>query len=131
MFSRFWSVYPKKVAKMDAEKAWKSLAPSAELEDEIVDDVSKRAVSEEWQNRQFIPHAGTYLRGRRWCDERRSVQLEVGSRWYDDCQHQPKCEKRVWHDLKVYKEGQREQSQRVESGTKNDQDPGCGWLPLH
>jgi hypothetical protein len=67
-FDEFWAAYPetKKVGKVAAEKAWRKLKPDAALIATIIADVKKRA----WHpDPQFIPHASTYLNGRRWEDE--------------------------------------------------------------
>ena len=67
-FSAFWLLYPKKVAKFDAEKAWKKLGADEQLA-AIVGLVPWRRV---WMQRgelQFVPHAATWLNGHRWEDE--------------------------------------------------------------
>lgn len=66
-FDLFWATYPKKVAKLDAMRAWeatKRLRPSIE---EIIAAVNKLAVK--CQDPQFYPHPATWLRGGRWMDE--------------------------------------------------------------
>lgn len=70
-FDLFWSVYPKRVAKADARKAWAKLNPSEELIQKIVKALSWQARQEQWQrdNGQFAPYPGTYIRGERWDDE--------------------------------------------------------------
>jgi hypothetical protein len=68
-FAKFWSAYPRKQAKAEAAKAWKSqkLAPLADL---IVADVTRRRLDDcQWRDPQYIPHPTTYLRQRRWEDE--------------------------------------------------------------
>jgi hypothetical protein len=68
-FDRFWSAYPRKQAKAEAAKVWKSqkLAPLADL---IVADVTRRRIDDvQWRDPQYIPHPTTYLRQRRWEDE--------------------------------------------------------------
>jgi hypothetical protein len=70
-FRVFWAAYPRKVAKRAAEKAWGRLKPSSILVLVILADVEGRRKSEQWKKSggQFIPHASTYLNGRRWEDE--------------------------------------------------------------
>ena len=70
-FSDFWSVYPKKFAKAEAEKAWNKLNPTDELVEKIIADVKRRTSSQEWtkENGQFIPYPATYLNKRRFDDE--------------------------------------------------------------
>lgn len=71
-FDDFWSVYPRKVAKQNAVKAWGKTGAndSQSLTDTIIADV-KRRVESEWKGKdvQYIPHPATYLNQRRWEDE--------------------------------------------------------------
>lgn len=69
-FDEFWSIYPKKVSKQAALKAWNHLKPSNELIETILDDVRMRSNSQSWtkDNGQFIPYPSTYLNGHRWED---------------------------------------------------------------
>ena len=65
----FWSAYPRKTGKAQAEKAWGKLKP--------VDRTAALAALPEhvgyWQRNdtatQFIPHPATWLNGRRWEDD--------------------------------------------------------------
>lgn len=70
-FDDFYKVYPKKVAKADARKAWeqtKSVRPDTQT---IIDAVLKQCQTEQWMknNGAFIPYPATWLRGERWDDE--------------------------------------------------------------
>lgn len=69
-FDDFWKVYPRRVAKQNAQRSWKSLKPNDELVKRIVADVNRRLESE-WRGKdmQYIPHPSTYLNQRRWEDE--------------------------------------------------------------
>ena len=66
---RFWTVYPRREAKLDARKAWAQLAPDAALVDTIIQALGWQRQTDGWQ-RGFIPLAASYLRGRRFEDER-------------------------------------------------------------
>ena len=68
-FIEFWKIYPNKVKKQDALKAWKS-GKCEKIADTIIADVQKR-VATEWKGAemQYIPHPTTYLHQRRWEDE--------------------------------------------------------------
>ena len=70
-FEDFWKVYPRKVAKAQALKAWKKIKPSAELAAEIIAAVGAYARTAAWtkDGGQYIPHASTFLNQRRWEDE--------------------------------------------------------------
>ena len=70
-FERFWQVYPRKTAKMEARKVWKRLDPVGGLLDTIMAAVAVQAKSRDWlkENGKYIPHASTWLNGARWEDE--------------------------------------------------------------
>ena len=69
-FRTFWAVYPRKTAKAVAAKAYAALRPSADLQATILAAVRQQAASHDWQKDggRFVPHAATWLRGRRWED---------------------------------------------------------------
>ena len=70
-FERFWKLYPRKVNKAKAEAAWKKLSVTAEMFAVITSALAKQATSIDWlkSGGQFIPHATTWLNGKRWEDE--------------------------------------------------------------
>lgn len=70
-FAQFWKLYPRKVDKAKAEKAWNKLDLTPGLFTEICTAVAKQATSLDWlkSGGQYIPHPTTWLNGRRWEDE--------------------------------------------------------------
>jgi len=71
-FENFWSAYPKKKSKGDALKAWLKINPDEQLQQTIIAAVLLATTQDfDWQKDggQFIPHASTYLNGKRWEDE--------------------------------------------------------------
>lgn len=70
LFDRFWSIYPRRVARQAAIKAWRQINPDQALTDTICEAVVRQSRRESWQrdNGIFIPHAATWIRGRRWED---------------------------------------------------------------
>ena len=70
-FSEFWSAWPRKVGKAQAEKAWSKLHPSDDLVTAILRAIAAQSRSPQWikDGGQFIPHPATWLNGRRWEDE--------------------------------------------------------------
>jgi hypothetical protein len=64
-FDRFWSVYPRKIGKGAAQKAWAAAVRKADP-DRIIEAVERYAWPDE---PSFIPHASTWLNGQRWEDE--------------------------------------------------------------
>ena len=65
-FESFWKSYPRKEAKRDALRAWKKIQPADVAA--ILKGLQTAIRSEQWQ-RGVIPHAATWLNGRRWEDE--------------------------------------------------------------
>lgn len=70
-FDAFWAVYPKKVAKAAALKAWRAVKPDADDRDAMLAALRRQAASPDWtkDGGRFVPHGATWLRGRRWEDE--------------------------------------------------------------
>lgn len=72
-FNEFWSSYPKKIAKSTAEKSFNKLKVNDELLKKILSSLEIQKQSRQWQDKQYIPHASTYLNQRRWEDEEDST----------------------------------------------------------
>lgn len=70
-FQAFWSAYPKKAAKISALKAFEKINPDRVLLSQMIGALKAWCKTEQWQKDggQFIPHASTWLNGRRWEDE--------------------------------------------------------------
>lgn len=70
-FERFWSAYPRHVGKRAAAKAFAKLRPDEELLGVMLVALARQRQSDQWQRDggQFIPHAATWINGRRWEDE--------------------------------------------------------------
>lgn len=70
-FANFWNPYPRKTAKVQAQKAWAKLNPSPELQAQILAALAVQKQSEQWMKDggAFIPHASTWLNQRRWEDQ--------------------------------------------------------------
>ena len=70
-FNSFWAIYPKKVGKGAAEKAWSKIKAPSETIALITTALSWQVKSEQWtkDGGQFIPMPATYLNQKRWEDE--------------------------------------------------------------
>jgi uncharacterized protein YdaU (DUF1376 family) len=66
-FDIFWKNYPRKISKELAKKSWLKINPDDELTEKIIKAVSYQKLSE--REEKFIPHASTWLNGKRWEDE--------------------------------------------------------------
>lgn len=73
-FDEFWELYPRKVGKEDARKAWKRCKdrPANAL---LLPTVRLQMQSEQWR-KGFIPNPATWLNQQRWNDELPTVQAK-------------------------------------------------------
>ncbi|MEB0311537.1 hypothetical protein QN382_19880 [Pseudomonas sp. 10B1] len=71
LFASFWKLYPRKVSKDAAQKAWGKLNLSTGLFNTICEALAKHCLLDDWAKGggQFVPHASTWINGRRWTDE--------------------------------------------------------------
>lgn len=67
-FERFWSVYPRKVGKQSAKRAFEKVKVPIET---LVTAIERQKCSDQWtrDNGQYIPHPTTWLNQGRWDDE--------------------------------------------------------------
>lgn len=70
LFEQFWAVYPHKVGKGAARKAWKKIKPSKALCQKMINAVKLAKKSQEWaeDGGAYIPHPSTWLNQERWED---------------------------------------------------------------
>lgn len=59
-FADFWLLYPKRIARMEAEKAWQKLS-AAQCVEAVTGLLSWRAVWIAESRLQFVPNASTWL----------------------------------------------------------------------
>lgn len=71
LFSGFWKLYPRKVSKEEARKAWTKLKLTQGLYGAIVEALAVQVTTEDWKKEKgkFIPHPATWINGKRWEDE--------------------------------------------------------------
>jgi hypothetical protein len=69
-FSRFWAAYPKKKSKGDAERAFKTIKPSEQLLETMLQAIERAKTSVDWlkEGGQFIPYPASWLRAKGWED---------------------------------------------------------------
>lgn len=69
-FENFWKVYPRKIKKIDAKKAWCQMKKDRPPTQEIVKAVLAQRKCKDWKkdNGKYIPHPGTWLRAGQWDD---------------------------------------------------------------
>jgi uncharacterized protein YdaU (DUF1376 family) len=78
-FAEFWNAYPNHSAKANAVKAWGKVP--AELHPAILAAVESQKQSAAWtkDDGQYVPHAATWLNGKRWEDGTAGPQERIGS----------------------------------------------------
>ena len=71
LFLKFWGKYPKKAGRAAAYDAFKKLGVTDALLLEMLHALAIQSASQQWKedNGRYIPHASTWLNGRRWEDE--------------------------------------------------------------
>ena len=93
-FKQFWKLYPRKIAKLVAERSWKRL-PKKDI-NAIFKVLHEHLIRWKYKEIQYIPHASTWLNQRRWEDELEPIRkrlLEVGETLFKIKQSQNKVEK--------------------------------------
>ncbi len=68
-FEAFWIMYPRKVARKDALKAWASCVREADLVPLFSALVHWRRIWLKRDELEYVPYPGTWVRGERWTDE--------------------------------------------------------------
>src|SRR5688572_23860321 len=94
-FVRFWTAYPKRVAKLNALKAWSQLNPDLETVEQILAAISAQKQQPSWlkDGGQFIPYPASWLRAGRWMDQVEDPRQSNAS-WV--CPHDPVCTEGRW-----------------------------------
>lgn len=67
-FADFWEMYPNKVGKLEAMKAWKKAKPNL---NEVLRALSWQKKTDKWLKNggQFVPNPSTYINQGRWLDQ--------------------------------------------------------------
>lgn len=91
-FIDFWSKYPKKKAKGDAEKAWKKIKPTEY--DALFAGLEAQKKSNDWlkDGGKFIPYPASWLNGRRWED---SEVIEIEDKTDPNSEYQKKLRREL------------------------------------
>ncbi len=92
-FERFWSLYPRKLAKAKAWQVWARLNPPMDVQLEMALALGVQCRSEQWvkDSGRFIPHATSWLNGRRWEDQDTPPARAEPAYQPWDCQHLEQC----------------------------------------
>jgi len=68
-FSDFYTLFPRKKSRGDAEKAWKQAMKAGHDPDEIIAGLKRNLADITKRDPQFIPYPATWLRAQSWADE--------------------------------------------------------------
>jgi len=66
-FNKFWEFYPNKQGIARAKEYWKS-KKLYKYVDDIIKHINYMKTTQQWKDKQFIPHGSTYLNKRLWED---------------------------------------------------------------
>lgn len=69
MFDEFWSAYPRKVDKVHAFKAFKRACKNRKALETMLTALEQHKKTKQWQTATLIPHASTWINGKRWEDD--------------------------------------------------------------
>lgn len=68
-FTTFWEIYPRRVSKKDAEKAWNKLTTEQRFCAMQAIPIHVRYWQLSGTTREYLPYPASWLRGERWEDE--------------------------------------------------------------
>lgn len=88
-FLEFWAVYPRKVGKGVALKAYQNIKVPRPSLGQILESVKAHSKMEQWQNKSHIPHPSTFLNERRWEDELTDEDFKPSTQSSSFNQHEP------------------------------------------
>ena len=73
LFEVFYSAYPRKAKRGDAERAFKKLKATPEIVESLLADIAARIAQGAWDangpDKQYIPYPASYLNGKGWEDD--------------------------------------------------------------
>lgn len=121
-FETFYSTYPRKVSKANAEKAWKKQKC---VLSEVMPSLQKQMKL--WTDPQYIPHPATWINGRRWEDDLTTKSIPSQQTTYKTQFNANLAQrKRQWYD--VCEERGDKQSFKTWV-TENRPEEWCDYLP--
>ena len=103
-FDEFWAVFPRKVGKDAARRAFAKRRFTREQVSRVMASVEEHKTWAQWQEAggRYIPHPATFLNQARWLDvapagqfdaHELSTAAEIRRRVYSQCPHDPRCQR--------------------------------------
>lgn len=120
-FEAFYSAYPRKVSKTNAEKAWRKQKC---VLSEVMPALQKQMKL--WTDTQFTPHPASWLNGRRWEDETPQSIPSHQNTYKTNPNANLAQKKRNWYDI-CEERGEREAFKTWV--TTNRPEEWCDYLP--
>src|SRR6185436_10730899 len=109
-FIEFWALYPRRVNKQAAWRAWLKIADRPSL-DMLIESLDWQREQPGWREDggKWIPYPSSWLNGRRWedepCDVAPSRPASLGPVYHGwECPHEPACHARHYCALKSARE---------------------------
>ncbi len=82
-FEDWWAIYPRRVAKKDAEKAWRVMTEAQKFSALESLPTHVRYWQLAGKEKEFLPYPATWLRGERWEDElEMPVAKKIEDAWW-------------------------------------------------
>jgi hypothetical protein len=120
-FETFYSLYPRKISRTNAEKAWKKQKC---VLSEVMPALQKQMKL--WTDPQFTPHPASWLNGRRWEDETPQSIPSHQNTYKTNSNANLAQKKRNWYDI-CEERGEREAFKTWV--TTNRPEEWCDYLP--
>lgn len=109
-FDEWYARYPRKLARKDAERAWKRMTPEQQFAAFESLPIHIRYWELSGRTKEFVPYPASWLNGERWTDELEMPVSKTDSDWHRSTEGITRKAKEVgvtprpgedWHSLKA------------------------------
>jgi hypothetical protein len=85
-FAKFWDIYPRKVGKGEARKAWAKVTKNGADPAEIIAGAERYRADPVRRRKdiEYTKHPGPWLNAERWTDQLNSSDLPAQTAWWDN-----------------------------------------------
>lgn len=81
-FDSFWNLYPRRVAKRDAEKAWARLSAEQQFAALSALPIHVRYWQAAGTSKEYLPYPASWINGERWSDELEMPAAPEEAQWW-------------------------------------------------